>query len=240
MFERLACRFLIALALSCLIGCDRSGGSNANCDWPQETKAPLDLKSSQPGRHLSKDAELAEDLAIRYADACCRPSGSTYSMAEYVQSEDRCMAKLFEIVAKDHSVTPEQVRKSINADRHASLDVVVILSFAVLYYLAASWMAGGIWRHFPPRYGWIVGLAAVLVISSLISLTGVLVGELWSTLAEAFRVGTDHLSYRVDRIPWIHHRLAIFAIGVLIFWLISAFHYRTARTAPKNDFLSIV
>ncbi len=150
------------------------------------------------------------------------------------------MAKLFEVVAKDHSVTPEQVRKSINTDRHASLDAMVILSFAVLYSLAASWMAEGAWRHFPPRDGWIVGVVAVLVISSLISLTGVLVGEIWSTLAEEFRVGTDHLSYRVERIPWIHHRLAIFVTGVLMFWLIGAFRYRKARTAPENDFLSIV
>jgi hypothetical protein len=161
-------------------------------------------------------------------------------MAEYEHSRDRCMAKLFEVVAQDQGVTQEQVRESINGDRHASLDAVVILSFAALYGLAANWMAEGVWRHFPPRDGWIVGVASVLVISPLISLTGVLVGEIWSTLAEVFRVGADHLSYRVDRIPWIHHRLAIFVTGVLSFWSISAFHYRTAGTAPKNDFLSIV
>jgi uncharacterized membrane-anchored protein YhcB (DUF1043 family) len=240
MFERMSRRFLLALALSCLMGCSRSVRSNANCGWLQEAKTPLDLNTPQRGRHLSEDAELAEDLAIRYADVCCRPSGTRHSMAEYVQSRDRCMAKLFEVVAKDHSVTQEQVRKSINADRHASLDAVVILLFSVLYGLAASWMAEGVWRHFPPRDGWFVGVAAVLVISSLISLTGVLVGEMWSTLAEEFRVGTDHLSYRVDRIPWIHHRLGIFVVGVIIFLLLSAFHYRTARIAPKNNFLSIV
>jgi hypothetical protein len=44
-------------------GCLRRDGRNSDCRWPGES-------SNHPvsARHLSTDAEFAEDLAIRYAD----------------------------------------------------------------------------------------------------------------------------------------------------------------------------
>src|SRR5215471_11549343 len=45
-------------------GCVRRDGRNSDCRWPGETSNHPDS-----ARHLSADAEFAEDLAIRYADA---------------------------------------------------------------------------------------------------------------------------------------------------------------------------
>ena len=44
-------------------GCVRRDGWNTDCRWPGETS-----NHARSARHLSADAELAEDLAIRYAD----------------------------------------------------------------------------------------------------------------------------------------------------------------------------
>lgn len=45
------------------VGCARRDGRNSDCKWPTEVAA-----HSPDAQHLSADAELAEDLAIRYAD----------------------------------------------------------------------------------------------------------------------------------------------------------------------------
>ncbi len=62
--------------------------------------------------------------------------------------------------------------------------------------------------------------------TSVVSLGGVLLGEIWSFTAENFRVGNGHLSYRVNRIPWTQHRLGLFAGGVVLFWLLAWLHHR--------------
>jgi hypothetical protein len=45
------------------VGCVRHDGRNPDCSWPPENANP-----TATARHLSEDAEFAEDLAIRYAD----------------------------------------------------------------------------------------------------------------------------------------------------------------------------
>src|SRR5207248_2582014 len=46
-----------------VVGCVRRNGRNADCKWPAEISGHF-----ADARHLSADAEFAEDLAIRYAD----------------------------------------------------------------------------------------------------------------------------------------------------------------------------
>ena len=45
----------------------RSDGRSSDCRWPAGTPG-----NAVTARHLSADAEFAEDLAIRYADTCSR------------------------------------------------------------------------------------------------------------------------------------------------------------------------
>ena len=80
-------------------------------------------------------------------------------------------------------------------------------------------MARRVWLclRFPPDEGWIVGAVTTLATSVVVSRGGVLVAEIWSTVAEEFRVGNGHLSYRVDRSPWTQHRLGPFVSGVVLF-----------------------
>jgi hypothetical protein len=42
---------------------------NANCEWKSDTNFRIDPHNLAHQQHLVKDAQLAEDLAIRYADA---------------------------------------------------------------------------------------------------------------------------------------------------------------------------
>ena len=178
-------------------------------------------------RHLNDDAQIAEDIAIRYADAHTGPrSGHFAGFDQYALTREQCRAALDQVIADDHGVSPEQVRESL-AYRRPSFDLAVILSFAVLYGLAASAMARRLRRRFPFDEGWMAGAVTTAIASAVASLGGLMAGEIWSTTLEEIRIGNGHLSYRVARIPWTQHRLSIFAGGVVLFWLIAAIQYRT-------------
>src|SRR5258706_9480862 len=49
-------------------GIDRSR-VNANCEWTGDSSFPIDQQNTAHQQHLVADAQLAEELAIRYADA---------------------------------------------------------------------------------------------------------------------------------------------------------------------------
>ncbi|MBI1787292.1 MAG: hypothetical protein HYR60_07035 [Acidobacteria bacterium] len=223
------------LALVCFAGCTRRVPRNSNCEWPAEGAMPLDMGKTEKLQHLSDDALIAEDLAIRHADTSRGTrSGRFAGFGEYARTRERCMAALFEVIGNNHGVTPQQVRQSL-AHRRTSLDLAVILSFAVLYGFAASVVARRVRCRFPLDEGWLAGVVATVMTSAVVSTAGVLLGEMWSLAAETVRIGNDHLSYRVDRIPWNQHRLDFFAGGVVLFWLIAGLHYRASVPVARRE-----
>jgi hypothetical protein len=133
------------------------------------------------------------------------------------------MARLFGAIAKNHSVDLKQVRAS-HGRRRVSFDLAVILSFTLVYGLCTSLFTRWLSRICDPASLTILTVLASILASGI----GVLVGEVWSWTWESYRLGNGHMSYRVTRIPWAHHRLELFAAGAVLFLLISAFHRRHA------------
>jgi hypothetical protein len=220
---------LATLALLCLTGCTRQDARPAACEWPSES----DLRKPAPPRHLAGDALRAEDIAIRYADTHLGPrSGHFEGFKIYGETRDRCMAALFQKIAQNHDVTPEQVNEALT-HRPLDFDLAVILSFAVLYAFVSHQVARRICRRFPLDEGRTASVLITAVASFLIAFGGMLAGEEWSVTAETFRIGNDHLSYRALRVPWAHHRELFFSTGVALFCLIAALHYRRGREQPE-------
>jgi hypothetical protein len=223
--------YLVLLIGASLAGCVAEGsGTNAVCRWTGDTAGPLDLRDDRAARHLSEDAERAEDVAIRYGDGHSRPGtapGAT--MADYFRVREQCMATLFQLIADRHHVTSQQVRDSINTHRHASLDWAVMVSFALFYAFWADRFVRGLWRRFPPVTDRLHGIIATLAVSPVAGLLGLEIGEGWARYAETLRIGYGHLVQRDQRIPWGHHRLAIFLVGVFLFCILSQLRYREAR-----------
>ncbi len=229
---RLAATSLLVLVW--FAGCTGHDQRNANCEWPQETAISLDLRNPTQRRHLSDEALVAEDLAIRYADSHSGPrSGHFEGFTEYGQARDQCMTALFSTIARNHGVTSEQVRESL-VRRRRSLDLAVILSFAALYGFVANRLARRLCRRFPLHEGWRAALLATIVTSAVVSFIGVLVGEQWSITVEGIRVGNGHLSYRTFRIPWVQHRMELFVAGVFLFWLAAVLGYRVSIRDAGN------
>lgn len=221
--------FLTTLLFSLTaVGCVRRDGRNADCKWPTEISG----HSADP-RHLSADAEFAEDLAIRYADVHFGLRTPNFVSGEvYVAARDRCMGSLFEQIAKEHGVPVGRVSGALGRNR-TNIDVAENLPFVLLYWFAAIVLARLIWRRYPPaEHGWIPGAIMALFLSLAFAVGSTMLGELWALCAESWRIGNGHMSYRAQRLWWVEHRPEIFAGAVTVFWLTAA---AAARRMRSND-----
>ena len=227
---RMATRFATIFVLLATSGCVRRDGRNSDCKWPAEI-----VSRATDARHLSADAEFAEDLAIRYADTHYGLQTPYYVSGEvYAGARDRCMGALFEQIAKEHGVPVAQVSSSLGRNR-APIDLAVILPFMVLYCFAALAVARMIWRRYPPmEQGWIAGAIMVLFLSLVFAAGSTMLGEVWCGIAESLRIGNGHMSYRAQRLWWGRHRTEMFAGALVIFWLAAV---RGARHMRANDSL---
>lgn len=183
---------------------------------------------SATARHLSADAEFAEDLAIRYADAHYGIHSPTPS-EEYGFKRDQCMAALFADVAKEHGVGAEQVSSALGKNR-TYIDAAVYLPFALLYCAAAIALAAWIWRRYPPiDNDWKPGVVMTVFLSLAVAAGCVLCGEQWGWVAETYRIGNQHMSYRGNRLWWGRHRPELFTGAVVGFWVFAALAMRRVK-----------
>jgi len=205
--------FMAMASVMSLGGCVRRDGRNSDCRWPEE--APVQPLSA---RHISADAEYAEDLAIRFADAHFGRHSPNPSEG-YPAERDACRDRLFGEVAKEHGIPVTQVANSLARNR-AYIDLAELLPFALFYGLAAILGALIIWRRYPPAEdGWTSGIVMTLFISLAFAATSALLGEVWNWVVEGHRIGNSHMSYRAERLFWPNHRFELFIAALLIFWL---------------------
>jgi hypothetical protein len=214
--------------LVCVPGCIGRDRLNADCGWTHDAARPLNLRSHTDRQHLVDDTEVAEEIGIRYGDSFRKREGLE---AEHRRT-DQCTMALFAEIASIHGITVNDVREA-RGGRHPSFDVAVIVSFAALYGLVSSRVARWMMHRPSVDARWPI-LVATLATSAALSTGGLLVGEVWSGIAESIRVGNAHMSYRVPRIPWHQHRSELFVAGVLLFWVIALLHYWLG--SHKNEF----
>ncbi len=209
-------------------GCVRRAGRNSDCRWPRETVPHI----ASP-RHLSADAEFAEDLAIRYADIHHGLRTPNYVSGEaYAAARAQCMQALFEQVASEHAVPVEQVAGLLGRNR-GYIDLAENLPFLLLYWLAAAAVARMVWRQYSPdENGWAAGAIRNLFVSMFVAGGGTMIGETWAWAVEGFRIGNGHMSYRAQRLLWNQHRSMLFVAALIVFWLAAIEAGRRVRSGP--------
>jgi len=211
-------------------GCVRREGRNSECIWQQEPNArTLDPSRGGDARHIREDVEFAEELAVEYMDAQRHSqSGRQRPPGEVMNT---CRNTLLKQISMSHNVPPREVVQFFGR-RSRGIDLAMILPFLLLYGLLATLLAGWLRRRYPPEDGMTAALAMALLCSLVFCIGGLLLGEGWSGTAESLRVGTGHLSYRVDRLPWAHHRIGFFVLCVALFWLAAAVRFPVRQRRP--------
>ena len=222
-------RLLLLVLITTFAGCDRPGDHpiSPNCEWSEADHRILNLATSADRSHLRFDAVTAEDMAIRWADqnAGHRP--------EWDERCQQCMETLFTGLAKNHGVDVATIRR-YSRERDVVLDTAVIVFFALMFAGVAYLFAGRIRQRFPPGEPgfWVMAL----VMAAGISLVGVLIGMFGSIIVEELRMGSGHLSFRMNRIPFRAHWVVLFAGGVIIFILTALlrFYKKDGALLPRR------
>ena len=190
---------------------------SSDCTWIEDDRRSLNLESAADRRHLRFDAITAEDVSIRWADRYYT------HQSQYDRRQYECMNAIFSGVAAQHGVTVETVWQ-YRAQRDIPTDAVVIVSFGLIYTAAAYYLAGRIRRRFPagePGF-WIMAVT----MSFCIALVGLAAGNVWSIIIEEFRIGSGHLSYRMNYIPLRQHWAITFVCGFIIFLIAAVIRFR--------------
>jgi len=211
-----AATVLILLSAACI----RRDGRNSDCRWP----------GSDPGAPLAAEAEFAEDLAIRYADVHHGLRSRGFASTDVYRAErSRCMVQLFGRIAEDRHITVDDVRHALKHGR-PWVETALVLPAAIAYMAACLVLFRMLWLRYPPAsFGWTAGILAAAALALLLAVTFTLVGEFYYTVAETFRTGNDHMSYRTERYVWVRHRAAIFALSLAVASIFAARNAHRAR-----------
>ncbi len=206
-------------------GCIDRNRVNKHCEWMGDTAFPIQSQDAAHQKHLVADAQLAEDLAIRYADAefdrlyGYEAHGGLIDNGRVVKE---CMARLVAAIENNHAVTSEQIAIA-RGQRNRLFDITAALSFAPLYLFGATVACRRLARRFSSDSR-SVRLVAASLASIAASFLGLQFGQLWGGIWEAIRVGNGHMSMfrAATHNRWGHqHVWALFVAGILAFWLIA-------------------
>lgn len=201
---RLAIPLLAILSSAC-----GSVALNDRCEWPEKVSTE---------RSLREQVQVAEDLAIRFADA----HGET---PQWRTNRESCETTLFGRIANERGVTVAVVLDARQSLTDRPFDWPVNLPMGVLT-IALGW-GWGRWvtRRFAVDERLLASLA-VAVGAVAIAFAIVAVGQIWAGAIETWRIGNGHLSYRALRIPWQHHRIITFMLATVTVLFISAIEVR--------------
>jgi hypothetical protein len=212
-------------------GCIDRDRVNSTCEWTGDTKFPLDSQNPAHQQHLIKDAQLAEDLAVRSADTEHKRLSGHMGHGGLIDNGrvvKACMARLFTTIEHDHFVTLEEIQVA-RGQRNRAFDVAVGLLFLPLYAFGATVACRRVWHRFSSHRRY-VGLVAMGLVSFAASFLGLLLGQLWFVAWELVRIGNDHFGgSRAARNLWSEHAGELLIAGVLLFWFIASLRYCAMR-----------
>ena len=213
-------------------GCIDRSRVNKECEWTGDSAFPIDWKNPAHRQHLTADAQLAEDLAIRRGDAeFNRLYGyeAHGGLIEHGRVVRECMARLVDAIERNHAVTPEQIAAA-RGQRSLLFDVTAALSFVPLYLFGAIVACSRLHRRFSTERR-SVRVAAIVATSVVATFLALQVGQLWLSVWEGVRIRNGHMSgFRaVTYTRWPYrHGIAVYAAGVATFWLVALCWRRTA------------
>jgi hypothetical protein len=217
-------------------GCIDRTRVNTACAWTGDTAFVIDPANVAQREHLVADAQLAEELAIRHADA---EVGKRFGvehhggLLEHGSFRQACLARMFQEIEQHHRVSAEQILVA-RGQRDRLFDLAVVVLFLPLYAFAT--IGGSLWlaRRFSAD-GRLVLFVATAVVSVMVGVLGLQSLQLWGAIWEVIRVGNGHMtSMRAATYTrWGQQHVDVEVLGsILLFWVIALCCYRVVRTEP--------
>ena len=221
-------------------GCIDRNRVNTTCEWVGDSAFSIDSKNTAHQTHLVADAHLAEELAIRHADA---EFGKRFGVEHHGGLIDNggfrrnCFFRMLHAIEDSHSVTSAQVQIA-RMQRNGTFDLAVGLLFLPIYSIAATLACAWLSRRFSSdeRY---VQLIATALASVAVTVLGVQCFRLFAAVWETVRVGNGHMSgMRAATFNrWSqNHAGADFIGGFLLFWLIALTVMQIRGAYRPSDF----
>jgi hypothetical protein len=224
-------------------GCIPRDRVNKSCEWTDDARFPLDPRNPAHREHLVEDAQLAEELAIRYADTeFGRRSGGIEhhgGLLDNGRVRRDCLSRMFHAIEDNHGVTSDQIRVA-RGERNRTFDLAVVLLFLPVYSLGATIACRRLFRRFSSNERF-VGFIATALSSIAAAFLGLQALRLWGGLWEAVRVGNGHMTSirAASSTRWIQFYVgADFIGGLLLFWIIALICYRVVSKSgdePATD-----
>lgn len=205
-------------------GCLDRNRFNKACEWTGDRAFPIDPRNASHQKHLVGDAQLAEELAIRHADAEFGRRHGVEHHGGLLDNGDfrrECLSRMLASIERNHDVTSEQVRVA-RGQRNWIFDCAVSVLFLPLYVLggiaASRWLSRRLSTH--DRFVRLIGTGIVSVAASFLGLQGL---RLWAAVWEVIRVGNGHMTSirAASQTRWMHHVDGQLIGGILLFWLVA-------------------
>jgi hypothetical protein len=205
-------------------GCIDRSRVNKACEWTDDTAFPIDPQNAAHRTHLVSDAHLAEELAIRHADA---EFGRRFGVEHHGGLIDggrlrrECLSRMLQAIENNHGVTSGQVHLA-RGQRNWTFDVAVSLLFLPLYVLGAIAATRLVSRRFSSDER-VVRWVATGMASVAVSFLGLQCLRLWGGVWEVVRVGNGHMTSirAASHNGWMHHVDGQLIGGILLFWLVA-------------------
>jgi hypothetical protein len=203
---------------------------NLTCQWPADAAFRADLTNADHVAHLLRDLEVADELIIRYRDEMGgrRPRPrlgimfrTASSARPRMEDADQCRTTLTHAIAVTHGVSEPQLAalRPLLARRGLDLPVTipVLAVYGWLALRAVQWVNTRFDRD-EPFARWV----SIMAMGLGVSIVAVLIGGLWSGIAEIIYVGNEHLSTRATHIAWPGRAPFACAIGWAAFAILAA------------------
>jgi hypothetical protein len=216
-------------------GCLDRARQNDTCAWTGDAPFPIDAQNQAHRQHLAQDAQLADDLAGRYADAEHERLYGWHGhggLIDHRRVVKECYARLTGVIQRNHAVLPEHVEAAAG-QRSRAFDLGVWLSFLPLYWLGAGAVNQWFQRRFA-RGERSVRFIATALGSVAVSFLGVQLGDLWTVSGEIVRLHNDHIGpHRASAPPWDTHLNELFFAGVVLFWIVALLERRGTSESER-------
>jgi len=210
------------IAITLTTGCALPPGMNAECVWPAEQN-----QTSAP-EHIIADVRVAEELAIRYADAAGKLS------AVWRTRLTTCTDDLLKTIANTHGVPYENVLAARARLSEPRFDAAAIAPMLLIFVAIAWAMVGWLTNRFDNDEPWISFTARSVV---AIATGGVVVvlGWLSSAVVGMIQMGTTHASYRALRPTWIgEHTLILMIAASIGVWCLARIRAKGHRANDRR------